>query len=93
MPTTTAGAQCWLVLPVALRVILLAITAQRAHERGFWALEDTIWKARICCEAGGCVTTNVLVRELDLIGIHPADWEEVGGRRWFAFACWSSACH
>ena len=29
--------------------------------------------ARICREAGGRVTTNVLVRELDLIGIHPAD--------------------
>ena len=38
--------------------------------RGY-ALESAA--ARICREAGGRVTTNVLVRELDLIGIHPAD--------------------
>ena len=31
---------------VAVYLTLLAITAQRAHERGFWALKDTLWKAR-----------------------------------------------
>ena len=31
---------------VAVYLTLLAITARHAHERGFWALEDTLWKAQ-----------------------------------------------
>ena len=45
----------------------LATTAQLAHDQECWggfALESAA--ARICREAGGRVTTNVLVRDLDV---------------------------
>ena len=42
-----------------------------------WAVENAA--ARICREAGGRVTTNVMVRDLDLVGPHvedaPGDWK------------------
>ena len=47
--------------------MLLAITALPAHGLGSWgggfALESVV--ARVCREAGGRVSTNVLLRDLD----------------------------
>ena len=47
------------------------VVCARAGGTRRYALESAA--ARICREVGGLVTTNVLVRELDLIGIHAAD--------------------
>ena len=60
---------------MAVYSTLLVITSQRAwarvlDKRGY-ALESVV--ARICREAGGRVATNVLVRELDLVGVPAAD--------------------
>ena len=57
----------------------LAITVQRAHRQGVkrgWTLENVA--ARICREAGGRVSTNILMRDLDLA--HP-DVNVADGRR------------
>ena len=56
--------------------------------RGY-ALESVA--ARICREAGGQVTTNVMVRDLDLAVPHAADARRVGScGRWFATVRWGS---
>ena len=58
-----------------------------------WALENVV--ARICSEAGGRVTTNVLVRNLDLVG---PDVEVVAGclcsevPNWRSTRQWSVHC-
>ena len=56
---------------LANRSTFVATTAQLVHVRECWAAEGGHWRtvvSRICREAGGWVTTNVLVRDLDLVG-------------------------
>ena len=61
---------------------VLLLTAHHCRCRGF-PLESIV--ARICREAGGRVTTNVLVRDLDIRGSDCGRWSETGGsRKWVA---------
>ena len=57
---------------VAFHLTLVAITVQLVRVPGFWeggwAVENAA--ARICREVGGRVTTNVLIRDLDLAAPH-----------------------
>ena len=69
---------------VAVPSTLLETTALLAPGRGAlgrrgFALESAA--ARVCREAGGRVTTNVMVRDLDLPVLNATDSRRVGGGR------------
>ena len=55
----------------------MAIIEQRVRKQGFWVEEVSSWSVQqVCREAGGRVSTNVFVRDLDI-----ADHARLDGRR------------
>ena len=80
------------VAGVAFHSIPVATTAQLVHGLGSWEFALESVAARICREAGGRVTTNVMVRGLDLAAPNMFDARRLeGGRppslRWCAAGC------
>ena len=76
----------WPCVPagVAAHSMNLAITVQLAHRAGVlgkrgWALENVA--ARICREAGGRVSTNILMRNLDLARPDVRRWSKARSPR------------
>ena len=80
-----------MIAGVAIHLTLVGITEQLASslefwEEGRWAVENAA--ARICREAGGRVTTDVMIRDLDLVGPHVDDGPRVGCGRGRASSFW-----